>query len=536
MADTSRQHQRVRRAGERKEPRRRGGKGLLDHSLGIHAHAVGEGRVNLQQQHAIANLYATHPAMTAARTVLLGQMLSGGLQVTRGGEVADLKPAFKRHLERHWLPFARDVIDSFLMWGFCVSIFEEEETEDALRRAAKKARREVSLKKEKVDKEIGNIVPRVPDLGTYEVAWNSGGRLGYIRDYYVYSNAPGHATSTDDEAFVHIRQAPDMQGNIVSPIASIFELGSFVNALTELAFTAEVARSTPSIVTQVRKPEKGQALDTGALFFDSESRNVAAGQDAEESQQAARTLELQARLAKEINKVQQWDRGTPDPRHSEPGRSVVPPDIMPKLFTLPKDQELAPHVQAPQPRGDLGPLTELSIQQFSAALGVPASLIFEGKFAGKSTQQLQLLNSTVSQLAKAVNQVLTSVYTALYGEDNETEPQRLQLRTAPLAAAEEVEKLYTAGVLDCKFAVPATLHALGVSPEEIDKAVEEACEKREKEEKVLDDERKKADEEQKLNHEERKVGMEATKAQTEVTKKEAKGMVKPTAASSSTGK
>ena len=63
MSDTSKQQQRVRRAGERKEPRRRGGKGLLDHSLGIHAHAVGEGRVNLQQQHAIANLYATHPAM-----------------------------------------------------------------------------------------------------------------------------------------------------------------------------------------------------------------------------------------------------------------------------------------------------------------------------------------------------------------------------------------------------------------------------------------------------------------------------------------
>lgn len=335
MSETSKEKQRVRRAGERREPRRRGGKGLLDHSLGIHAHAVGEGRVNLQQQHAIANLYATHPAMSAARTVLLGQMLSGGLQVTRGGEAADLKPAFKRHLERHWLPFARDVIDSFLMWGFCVSVFEEEETEDALRRAAKRARRDAVLKKEKVDKEIGNIVPRVPDLGTYEVAWNSGGRLGYIRDYYVYSNAPGHATSTDEEAFVHIRQAPDMQGNIVSPIASIFELGSFVNALTELAFTAEVARSTPSIVTQVRKPEKGAALDAGALFFDTQSRNVQAGQEAEESQQAARVLELQARLAKEINKVQQWDRGTP--AQTDAGRSAaVPPDITPKLFTLPK--------------------------------------------------------------------------------------------------------------------------------------------------------------------------------------------------------
>jgi hypothetical protein len=29
-------------------------------------------------------------------------------------------------------------------------------------------------------------------------------------------------------------------------------MGSFVMALTELAFTAEIARSTPQIVTQVR--------------------------------------------------------------------------------------------------------------------------------------------------------------------------------------------------------------------------------------------------------------------------------------------
>lgn len=330
-------HQRIRAAGSRKEPRRKGGgKGILEQSLGVHTHAVGEGRVNLQQQHAIANLYATHPAVAAARTVLLGQLLSGGLQVTQDGERKDLKPAFRRHLDRHWIPFARDVIDCFLMWGFCVTIFEEEDAEDALRLAAKRARSDGSVSARRAATLPPNIVPRVPDLGTYEVAWNSSGRLGYIRKYCVYSNAPGHATTIDEDAVVHIRQAPDMQGNIVSPLASVFELGSFVNALTELAFTAEVSRSTPSIVTQVRKVDKTQALDTGALFFDSESRNVAAGQEAEESQQAARTLELQARLAKEINKVQQWDRGGLDPRTLDHSRTVAPHDIPPKLFTLPK--------------------------------------------------------------------------------------------------------------------------------------------------------------------------------------------------------
>lgn len=67
-------------------------------------------------------------------------------------------------------------------------------------------------------------------------------------------------------------------------------------ALTELAFTAEIARSTPQIVTQLRKPEKGSQLDAGALFFDGESRTMANEQDGEESGQAARNLEMQARL------------------------------------------------------------------------------------------------------------------------------------------------------------------------------------------------------------------------------------------------
>ena len=376
-------------------------------------------------------------------------------------------------------------------------------------------------------------MPRVPDLGTYEVAWNSGGRLGFIRDYYVYSNAPGHATSADDEAFVHIRQAPDMQGNIVSPIASIFELGSFVNALTELAFTAEVARSTPSIVTQVRKAEKGAALDTGALFFDSESRNVAAGQETPRRASRRRACSsCRPSSRKEINKVQQWDRGTPDPRLFGAGALGRAAGHHAQAVHAPKDQETGAArpgaAAARRPRSRAHRAEHPAVLRRARRAGVAH---LRGQVArGKSTQQLQLLNSTVSQLAKAVNQVLTSVYSALYGEDTDAEPQRLALRTAPLAAAEEVEKLYTAGVLDCKFAVPATLHALGVSPEEIDKAVEEACEKREKEEKVLEEDRRKADEEQKLNQEERKVGMEATKAQTEVTKKEAKGMVKPTAA------
>ena len=96
---------------------------------------------------------------------------------------------------------------------------------------------------------------------------------------------------------VMIRQHPDGVGNVNSPLATVYEQGSFTAGLVEMAFTAEISRSAPSIVTQVRKAEKGTDLTAGALFFDSESRNVQQGAEGEESQQAARDLDMQVRCS-----------------------------------------------------------------------------------------------------------------------------------------------------------------------------------------------------------------------------------------------
>lgn len=141
----------------------------------------------------------------------------------------------------------------------------------------------------------------------------------------------------------------------------------------------------------------------------------------------------------------------------------------------------------------------------------------------------------MAQLAKSVNQVLTKVYQLLYSEGDEDgeDPPQLTLRTAPLAASEEVIALYGAQLLPCEHAVRAAMHTLGASPDQIDAAVEDLCAKEKKQQQVLDEDRAQAKEEQKVGAEERKVNMEQTKANTEVTKKEARGMVKPTPAGSS---
>lgn len=61
----------------------------------------------------------------------------------------------------------------------------------------------------------------------------------------------------------------------------------------------------------------------------------------------------------------------------------------PVLHPSYQGQEVAPTAgQMPQARGDLEGLQRLVIEQMGAAFGVPSDLLFQGKFASKSTAQL----------------------------------------------------------------------------------------------------------------------------------------------------
>ena len=199
---------------------------------------------------------------------------------------------------------------------------------------------------------------------------------------------------------------------------------------------------------------------------------------------------------------------------------------------------------------------------------MPAGLVFDSKFAGKSTQQYaaRCRSHTQQQLSRAVPKLASQLHrrswlptssltnaTAQYGEDaaeeesgladgaNDgasssgdllNEPPVLSLRTSPLAASEEVVALYQAQLLPCSVAVASSMHALGVNSEAIDEAVEEMCRRQEKADQQQDDDIALTREDRKLQAEVARINAEKTKAEIEVTKKEAEGMVmKPTAAS-----
>jgi hypothetical protein len=103
---------------------------------------------------------------------------------------------------------------------------------------------------------------------------------------------------------------------------------------------------------------------------------------------------------------------------------------------------------------------------------------FEGKFSSNSMSQLQLLNTTISSIAINVNNVLTRSYQACYGNvPGSTDEDELMLLTAPLSATAEVEALFTAGLIDVESALPAALHSLGCSANEITEALKRRLQK-----------------------------------------------------------
>ena len=114
----------------------------------------------------------------------------------------------------------------------------------------------------------------------------------------------------------------------------------------------------------------------------------------------------------------------------------------------------------------------------------------------------------------------------------------LELITAPLAASEEVLALFQGGVAPAEVAVPACLHAIGASREQIEDAVKQAVEERKRlrdnEQNTADGEKTSKEHEHKAKEQEHAaneqrlvIEIEQAKANVEKTKAEAMDIRRP---------
>ena len=367
----------------RKDPPKKSGK-RADHSPldAIDAGSPGEVRISGDAMVALNHLYHASPSIQAARTILLGQLLSSGCIVRRDGRDVELKDTFARHLHDVWVPFAKAVIDGFLQFGFCVVSLEEEapppfgnfingrkamaaqsemgpaangpenRRQDAPDASESRARkrpiatdddsRRTPKKPAKV--EITNFVPVVPDFGQCELSFVYTGASNYRRQYRIFSTNSDSVYKQDFSSEVFFRSPPDAAGNICSPVATVFQSASFISALEELALQAEVVRARQLLVTQpIQRTAGSQNLDPANLFFDSESRAVQASATAEDDAAQAQGLAVQAAMMRKINALQTTNTEANRVGGSSAVPTHVPPPMPPQLFACPGKHSLNTH-------------------------------------------------------------------------------------------------------------------------------------------------------------------------------------------------
>ena len=396
----------------------------------IDAGTPGEIQISCDTMAALGHLYHTSPSIQAARTILMGQLLSSGCVVRREGNDVELKSTFARHLRDVWIPFARNVIDSFLQYGFVVVSLEEEnpppfanfikgrematssemgpgeqqphnghkrEAPDAA--AARAAKRpivaEVRMDKKaamsKISNEAVNLIPHVPDVGQYQLSFCYTGATSYRRQYRIFATNSDSVYRQDFSSEVFFKSPPDGAGNICSPIATVFQSASFISALEELALQAEVVRARQLLVTQPMARVAGATnLDPSNLFFDSESRAVQASSTAEDDAAMGSSLATQAKMMAMINRLQTTNatQNQPGGASSSAAPAHVPPPMPPQLFACPDRQQIVPGVKPPEARSDLVDLMRTINDHIAAAMGVPASVIVSFRFSNPVTKPL----------------------------------------------------------------------------------------------------------------------------------------------------
>eukprot|EP00966_Prymnesium_polylepis_P149513 3454396-Prymnesium_polylepis.1 len=91
--------------------------------------------LSLSQVNATLELMATEPTLQSCKTAILGQMVGRGLVLKRDGVEVAITSSFGAHLEASWVPFAREVAESFLCTGVAAVAIANVEDDERLEAA-----------------------------------------------------------------------------------------------------------------------------------------------------------------------------------------------------------------------------------------------------------------------------------------------------------------------------------------------------------------------------------------------------------------
>ena len=393
--------------------------------------------LNTSQLIEIQNFSRFEPVYQIARNLIQNTLFSGGIQITSNGKEA--KEDFNDTLQRHWVPFASNLLNQLFIFGFGIYTFRPLKTKD----------KKPLIVPICVDIDLVKIELRVSRH--YEISLH-----GFPKTSFLNMN---QEEDKNLNFLIWNQYSPNINGVLRSPITSL--LYSFRNAreMMEYAVEMEQMKANPTLITQIVPDKNKQDIMAVEMFADSDAYMNTAEASYMKNKQNIDDLKIQQNLAKDLNSAHRNVRIDP---LSGKVISKQQKQYEHQIFVLPEGQHMTP-VMNPQGRGDLIEWERNRYDIICGIMGVPKSLIMtESKQShqgsGVSDISYRMFRRTVEGLNVQLSPLIESVYHKLYKGEN----CRVNFTFMPLTSLDEMILISQQGIVDRKVIAAYMLKSCGL--------------------------------------------------------------------------
>lgn len=383
----------------------------------------------------LRNLYFNNAFVFICRNLIQSKVFENGLCM-REGTTKDCSknPLTKQMLQSHWLPFAKNIIDSIICIGLVPVRYKEIND---------------------------NTIPYVPKAGTYEIhiVTLPDGSTTYE---FFSTDKPINISEPTPNAFVlsGFGYDPERNGKLNSTISCLYPYIRFISDMHDYATIAEKIRTNPPIIMQKRG--ENQSSQDESLHYDQyvdgDNLKVSLHNQYQRNKEDVENLKNQNRLF--LNAIEGQNL------HSTENTTRAIENMVP----LPSQYNVGTTLQ-PSARTDFVAINRLSQETICALIGVPRSMIINDSVTRADIQgSHDVFRQTLIYWKKSIASTLTKVYRILYGDHElqkikkkskkrklknienfvESNLVTIEIPTTPYVSNDELRSLYLQGIINWK--------------------------------------------------------------------------------------
>jgi hypothetical protein len=407
-----------------------------------------------------------NPCYRAIRDSIIKHLFAEGIKSLND----DIHPTsvFHEVLNKHWVKFGKDVLDSFLTFGFAVYEFlpvnvhidsTSDSTSDGSNGTSKRKRR-----KRKV------LVPHVPVYNSYKIKVKLSRKTKRVSlHFYDADDVFLNEEKKDLKYLVFENSIPDPStGKLYSKIACLLKHSTISNQMTRFTLQSEYIRSRPTIFTKSEK-ESNKKLSNDDDFYNS----ITAVESLSEKNMIRKNENVF--LNKDIvNQQNEYaNRKTETTISSSDFKMNFKAQWEDNIFHLPNGTEMASSTN------NVGSSNSMSYRYYEESLekyvhsiiGIPYGIFSGGssirdtnKVSVKNSMDLLMLRKTFGSFQNTIETMLNEVYVELYGND---EDFQIGLTVTPFVDQNEILMLHEQGVITTKQKSEMLIKSAGLPTEHV---------------------------------------------------------------------